>query len=196
MTHYDSGLPGGGLVGAWTPGIGDASLDAWLVVGLYASAGWAIWRVICAWDVLSPAPAARERWFWKLLLVGVVSLGINKQLDLQSALTEVGRMAASRWGWYEVRHQVQVVFIAALIALALGIAGLLVHLVRGAPAATGWAAAGTGGLLLFVVLRAATFHHVGTRLGQPLAGMAAGWGLEAGNLLVILAGARRRGGGH
>ena len=183
-------------MGAWSPGIGDASLDAWLVVGLYAGASWAIWRVISAWDSLSPALAARERWFWKLLLLGVVSLGINKQLDLQSALTEVGRMAAARWGWYEVRHQVQVVFIAALLVLALGIAGLLVHRVRGAPAATGWAAAGTGGLLLFVVLRAAAFHHVGTRLGQPLAGLPVAWGLEAGNLLVILAGAHRRGGGH
>jgi hypothetical protein len=40
-----------------------------------------------------------------------VGLGINKQLDLQTALTEFGRVLADNQGWYDKRQVVQVWFI-------------------------------------------------------------------------------------
>jgi len=41
-----------------------------------------------------------------------LALGINKQLDLQTALTEAGRVLARYQGWYEQRQFVQLVVIA------------------------------------------------------------------------------------
>jgi hypothetical protein len=55
---------------------------------------------------------AQSRW-------PLFALGINKQLDLQTALTELGRVLALSQGWYEQRQVVQFWFIAALAATCL-----------------------------------------------------------------------------
>ena len=49
---------------------------------------------------------------WRTISVLFLALGINKQLDLQTALTEAGRVLARYQGWYEQRQFVQLVVIA------------------------------------------------------------------------------------
>ena len=39
-----------GLIGNWSPGIGDPSIGGWLTVLLYAAAAWATLRLLLAWN--------------------------------------------------------------------------------------------------------------------------------------------------
>lgn len=184
-----------GLLGSWSPGIGDPSLGGWLTVLLYVASLWMTWRV------LKRMPGGhwgnrQERWFWRLLLVALLMLALNKQLDLQSALTEIGRMAAEKGGWYKDRHQVQVAFIAGISILGLTAMAALLCLVWGSPSETLITLAGATGLVVFVIIRAASFHHVDAWLGEDVAGIRMNWLMEMGSLTVILWGAWRRGGRH
>lgn len=133
-----------------------------------------------------------EHWFWKLLFTGLVLLGINKQLDLQSALTELGRIMADKQGWYADRHQVQMAFIAGISMMGLTVFAGALHLTWGAPAPTHWALLGSTGLVVFVILRAASFHHVDEMLGYRISGLRVNWLLEMGALSLIIGCAWRR----
>lgn len=181
-----------GLIGNWSPGIGDASVGGWVTVVLYLIAAWMTWRVLR--DV--PAPHSRgerhEQWFWRLLLLGLVLLALNKQLDLQSAFTEAGRIAAEKGGWYQDRRQVQLAFIAGMAIMGLTVFASILYLTRRAPASTWWTLLGATGLVGFVVIRAASFHQVDEAIGHQVAGLPINWLLEMGALVVIMVGAWRR----
>ena len=69
--------------------------------------------------------SANERFIWRLLVAGMVALGVNKQLDLQSALTELARLYAHEQGWYGNRRQFQQAFIAAVPILGLTVLAAL-----------------------------------------------------------------------
>lgn len=134
-------------------------------------------------------PEARERLFWALAALAILALGINKPLDLQTDLTAWGRQLARDGGWYTHRRQVQVAFIAGL-AVATAIAALgFGWLVRrmGGPV---WLAL-TGLIVLagFVLLRAASFHHVDGLLRTRLFGTRAWVVIELGGILVVALGA-------
>ncbi|MHC4766222.1 MAG: hypothetical protein ACYTF2_14080, partial [Planctomycetota bacterium] len=49
--------------------------------------------------------------FWALLIALFLFLGLNKQIDLQSWLADVGRDMAKAQGWYEQRGRVQTIFV-------------------------------------------------------------------------------------
>ncbi|HOU93379.1 MAG TPA: hypothetical protein PLU22_20140 [Polyangiaceae bacterium] len=180
--------PGGGWIGQWSPGIGDPTVGGWLTVGLYVLAAVLAARVVHARRVDGP----RERWFWVGLLVCLVLLGLNKQLDAQSALTELGRIVFRQRGLYEARREVQRIFIEALAVTAVAGGLGLAWLVRGTPRATQLALAGALALISFVVIRAASMHRVDALIGTRWLGLRVNWLLEMGSLLVIAAGAALR----
>ena len=110
--------------GRWRPGIGDPTVVGWLTVVAYLVAalgcGRAAWR--------EPGPGGRGRpgpsTFWLCLAAMMVLLGINKQLDLQSLFTWVGRRVLAGRGLYQDRRQFQALFIggvAASCVVALGL---------------------------------------------------------------------------
>lgn len=181
-----------GLIGSWSPGIGDPSLGGWLTVLLYFVAAWATWRVLHALKRPRTYAGSNERWFWKALFIGLLVLGVNKQLDLQSAFTELGRILADRRGWYDDRRQIQMAFIAGVGIMGLTLFAAMLHLTWGAPTAAIWALTGSTCLVTFVVIRAASFHHVDSVLGTSLSGWRINWLLEMGSLLVIIGSAWRR----
>lgn len=181
-----------GWIGSWAPGIGDPTLGGWVTVALYAWAAWACHRVLKEERRRSLHLSLNERVVWKLFFVGMIALGINKQLDLQSAFTELARLYAREQGWYANRRQYQQAFIAALPILGLSVLASLTALVWNAPAPTLWTCAGVAGLVVFVAVRAASFHHVDEWLGWRLAGLRFNWILEMGALLAIGLGAYRR----
>jgi hypothetical protein len=65
-----------------------------------------------------------------------LALGINKQLDLQTALTELGRVLAYDQGWYEERQTVQVWFIVGVAITCITTAIILLIWARKSPAPT------------------------------------------------------------
>lgn len=181
-----------GWIGNWSPGIGDPTLGGWVTVALYAGAAWACHRVLDRERGARLALSANERLIWRLLMVMMVALGINKQLDLQSALTELGRIWAHQQGWYDHRRQYQEAFIAAIPVVGFTALATVLVLVWFAPVSTWWSCAGAAGLVVFVAIRAASFHDVDAMLGWRLAGFKLNWILEMGSLVLIGWGALRR----
>lgn len=167
--------------GMWVPGIGDPSPMGWVTVAAYLGAA-----AHCA--VLARAGRAGVA-FWAGCALLLLLLGLNKQLDLQSALTEIGRFFALRHGWYGQRGTVQLAFIGA-VALG-GLAGLAVALRLAWPLTRGrvLALAGLAFIGAFVLIRASSFHHVDAFLGRSLGGVYWNWILELGGIALAWSGA-------
>ena len=195
--------------GRWKPGIGDPTFAGWFTVAAYL--GTAALSVVAAWTERSepgrpselaanPRTGSRlpvstrpiDRGFWWIVAALLLALGINKQLDLQTALTHLGRDLARAQGWYNVRRPAQRAFIVA-IALG-GVTGL---------AAFGWffrrsvarnyaALAGLVFLLAFVLIRAASFHHIDVFLAGRILGMRWNPILELGGIALIASSAASR----
>jgi NADH:ubiquinone oxidoreductase subunit K len=179
----------GGWIGYWSPGIGDPTVVGWITVVLYFAAACACWWIArTKRDELTAA----EHFVWRTLAVGLAALGVNKQLDLQSALTELGRILANDEGWYNYRHRVQRVFILGVGATAVVIGVGLLIVLRRSSAATRLTMLGACTLLAFVVIRASSFHHVDVFISSTWWGIRGNWLVEVGGLLVILVGAGLR----
>ena len=113
-------------------------------------------------------------------------LGINKQLDLQSALTEIGRMLAYSEGWYSKRQSVQVAFIGFVTLLCILATIILLISARHAPASTWLALLGTAFVFGFVLIRASSFHHMDRFIGTRVLGFRWNWVLEMGGISLTL----------
>jgi hypothetical protein len=175
----------------WSPGIGDPTFAGWLTVVLYFVTAFWCWRV--AGEITSDGRAQRsEERAWRVLTLLFVALGINKQLDLQSALTQIGRVMAFHYGWYEDRRTVQIAFVGLVAVVCLLAAIALLLMFRNAPAATWLAAVGTIAILLFVLIRAASFHHIDQFIGKRVLGLRWNWILEMGGILLVLLAAHWR----
>jgi hypothetical protein len=176
---------GKGWIGGWTPKIGDPTPVGWLTVVCYF--------VACVLAVLvftkKTASGSPERRFWILFGVLLLGLGINKQLDLQTALTEAGRVFARAGGWYDARHRVQRRVIVLILACGLAFGVYLMALLRRAPLATLLSAFGGVVLFIFVAIRAVSFHHFDGIISSRILGAKMNWLLELGGLAIVSAGA-------
>jgi len=173
-----------GADGGWQPGIGDPTWGGWLTVAAYFVASWLCAR--CAAQApLSPAPRPRATWFWILLAVLLVLAGINKQLDLQSWFTELARDVALEQGWYESRRRFQAVFVGTLLALVVAAMSALFWLSRSWMGSARTALLGVFALGAFVVVRAASFHHLDRFIGTTVLGLRVNWILEFGGISII-----------
>jgi hypothetical protein len=173
----------------WRPGIGDPTIGGWVTVVLYFVAVWSAWKTA---KYVTPA---KERWLWLLISLMFVALGINKQLDLQTAFTEIGRIVAFAQGWYGQRQIVQIWFIGGVAVVCLLLAIGLLILARDTSFAAWIALTGTVAVLAFVLIRAASFHHIDRFIGERILGLKWNWVLEMGGILIVLVGTewRRRG---
>src|SRR5688572_33006079 len=98
--------------GQWKPGIGDPTLLGWLTVAVYLAGAAICWKAAAAsvgtrW----PTYTRGEPLFWLVCAVFLLCLGVNKQLDLQTWFTVLGKSLAKDTGWYEQRRLVQACFI-------------------------------------------------------------------------------------
>jgi hypothetical protein len=176
----------------WSPGLGDNNLMGWLTVVVYLVA--AIASGLVARRLAGPDPLIRrERRFWIITAAVMLLLAINKQLDLQSLLTMLARCHAQLSGWYDIRRVVQEAFIYLVAASGVIALGLLALLLRGILGRVWLALLGLGFVCVFVVIRAASFHHVDVLLGGTAAGIKLNWLLELpGPALVALVAMSRR----
>ena len=136
----------------------------------------------------------RERRVWLLLSVLLLALAINKQLDLQSALTEIGRILARRQHWYAQRQKVQIIVVGILVTAAIVVLLTLLVWARRLPGPTLLALVGIALVIGYVLIRAASFHHIDRFIGLTLLGFRWNWIIEMGGIaVVILASFWRRG---
>lgn len=174
----------------WRPEIGDPTLMGWLTVAAYALT---VITALAAARRAGRAPgfSAGSRAIW-LAVAGLMAfLCLNKQLDLQSLLTDIGRILSSKQGWYEQRREFQKWFVLGVLAVSLpGTLFLLIrfrgfwktHLLLGS---------GVFFLLSFIVFRTVSIHHFDTLIGKRFENPeSSGWIELAGIGLVWLAALR------
>lgn len=168
-------------VGRWQPGIGDPTLLGWATVLVYLGA-----IAVCVLAARRLTPSA----FWWGVAAVLALLAINKQLDLQSWMTQVGRDLARQDGWYEHRHRVQVALVVGLGSLFVVLA-LFWGLILRRHWREQWLVwLGLCGLMCFIVVRAASFHHVDAWLFSTFLGVRWNGWMEIGCLSLIAVGGR------
>lgn len=166
--------------GRWHPGIGDPNATGWITVAAYAAA------VLLCYLCQRQAQPGPHRHFWFGLMLIMAALGINKQLDLQTWLTEIGRDLALQYGWYARRRVVQVLFIVAMVLGGLVVSAWLARRLKDLDAYARRAAYGLVVLGGFVLIRAASFHHVDRLLGFSWNHIAVNAVLELGGIGAIV----------
>jgi hypothetical protein len=197
----------------WRPGIGDPSFMGWLTVFAYLLVGWlclrafmveksgkprpyrqaipALLRVLKRHWPRPPGPARRAA-LWLVMGSLLFALGVNKQLDLQSLVTDLGRVLAHDQGWYQQRRTVQIAFIAIVGLIgAIGLGGV-VWLARGQLADFRLALGGMVFLCAFVLARASSFHHVDILIHTEFVGVQLNWLFELTGIVLVGVAAGRR----
>jgi len=169
----------------WLPRIGDPSTMGWVTVFAYFGAAFLAL-------VVGLRLKGREKLFWLLLTALLILLGINKQLDLQSALTAAGRCVSQAQGWYDRRAPFQFGVILAILATGVVSMGALVwwfrhHILKNAVALLGLAA-----IVTFVAVRAVGFHHIDQFINFNPNGIRMNWVMELGGIGLIASGALLR----
>jgi hypothetical protein len=101
----------------------------------------------------------------------VFFLGVNKQLDLQTWVTEAGRTVTRKQGWYEQRRVIQMWFVAGVAVTGLGLLVGCFWLGRSVLRQHPFTLLGMIFLACFVVIRATSMHHVDELLGLRLGGL-------------------------
>jgi hypothetical protein len=181
---------------SWRPTIGDPSFMGWFTVVAY---GFGVALAVLA----SSRSAAsndkihrREKWVW-LGVAGVMAiLCVNKQLDLQSLLTDIGRVLSRQQGWYEQRRGFQRLFVVGVLAASVGFGCWSIWRFREFWNSHKLLAGGMLFLLTFIAVRAISFHHFDVVISTRVLGVRMNWVFElTGIFLVSLAAARRAIGG-
>lgn len=176
----------------WRPGIGDPSVMGWLTVAAYACG---VVLALCANQSDPSGEDIRQRRIRKRLWLAVAfvmaCLCVNKQLDLQTLFTDIGRVFAKEQGWYDGRRSVQKAFILLVLAGAATFGGWFMWRFQAFWRSHKILLAGLLFLLTFIVVRAISFHHVDVFLGRELLGVKMNWALELTGIgLVCLAALR------
>lgn len=170
----------------WRPVIGDPSPMGWFTVAAYAFAAFLAWRV---W---SQNHQRNRAWFGVAALMAFLCL--NKQMDLQSLVTDIGREISRLFDQYENRRVYQKIFIFAVLAIVALFGPLFAWKYRRFVAAHKLLTAGLAFLLTFIVIRAISMHHVDAFLKTSRAGgVKMNWIFELTGIgLVALAAWRER----
>ena len=169
----------------WRPQIGDPTVMGWVTVVFYA---------VAAFTAMFAARRAGknqngDRRMWTLVTILMTLLCINKQLDLQSLLTDIGRVIAWKQGWYGERRSFQKWFVLGVLALSGMSTAFLAWRFRSFWIRHFLLAAGLAFLLTFIVVRAISFHHVDMMLKSNFAGVRVNWFLELTGIGLIWAAA-------
>jgi hypothetical protein len=176
----------------WRPAIGDPEPIGWIITFSYFIAGG-----FCVSAGRHQRAFSIRRgcigypWFWFGLAVFMFALGVNKQLDLQTLLIQIGRNVAMRGGWYSDRNSIRsvVVFICAAIASPILFAWMFVVCNRGRSYLV--ACLGVLILLAFVGIRALSFNPRIQRLMHlPLIGHHLNTVMELAGATLVCLGAR------
>ena len=150
------------IVNAWLARSGDVCLSSLINTILYAvsiAAAAYHWRMLQRFK----KPAAKQG-FWLLVIFILSIFGINKQLDFQVLLVEIGRPIALKSGWYESRRIVQAVFAFVLTGIAGLFAVMMLFLIRRHWRNNILALLGLLSLCFYGIMEAISQSHVGCSL--------------------------------
>lgn len=175
---------------SWSPKIGDPHIMGWVTVAAYALAALlALRAAMKAKHIYSDETVAMQRFFWIALAVLFLFLAVNKQLDLQSLFTAIGRCHAKINGWYDERRGFQRQFIYGMMgATACGFV-ILAVVFRKILRPNWLALLGVFLVMTFVAVRAVGFHHFDIIIGYEIGDVRMNWVMELGGIAFVIAGA-------
>lgn len=125
------------------------------------------------------------RMFWAIIVGFLILLAINKQLDMQSALTIAGKCLAKAQEWYANRRIVQAGFIIVMLIIILICFIITIFAMRGIFFANIFAIFGLMTLLSFIMVRAISFHHFDHFIGSKSFGFSNNFIFENFGLILI-----------
>ncbi|MCB0031977.1 MAG: hypothetical protein KDE28_28905 [Anaerolineales bacterium] len=166
----------------FTFGIGDPTFFGWLTVVAYLGA--AGLAAANAWRA-ETGRSRTPRWLWWSLALLLLFLAINKQLDLQSYLTAVGRAVARAQGWYELRGAIQFLFVAAVGLVTVAAVALLSWTLRDTWRDQWLTLVGVILILGFILIRASSFHYIDILIGLEIGGFRLNWVIELGAIAIF-----------
>ena len=170
---------------SWEFGFNDATFIGWATVAAYVIAG------AFAWRAAGRANDRFDRTIWLAISLAMLSLAINKQLDLHVLITDIGRFWAIQNDLYQQRRGFQKLF---MLAVAAGVAGLTlagVWFTRGRDPALRLALAGVPVSAGYMLVRAASFHHTDVLMRTTLFGLRWNWTIEVAGIGLTALGAAR-----
>jgi hypothetical protein len=166
--------------GRWVAGIGDPSPMGWITTAAYGVA-----VALAARNAFAARRSAAPVGFWITLTVVMLLLGINKQLDLQTWFGQTGRDMALSQGWYGQRRTVQATFIVLLGAGAMTFVAAARRYWAARWQEYRWVFLGVVLLAVFIVIRAASFHHIDEFIHFDLGKTTLGRALEIVGVIVV-----------
>ncbi len=176
----------------WPPFPGDPTLLGWTATAGYALAAWLCVRAGRQAQAKESvhhddddASRRTQQIFWFSIALLMAAMGLNKQLDLQTLLTNISKEVAHAQGWYEHRRIVQAAFASTLALVIATVMGLVLWKTRRLYADHITALFGLGLLAGFVVLRAVHFTRTDELLGIGLSASRGKWALELGGIVCI-----------
>ena len=143
----------------WQLAIGDPNVAGWAIFAAYALAAAAAVTVLRRGS-FDPTHHRQSQALWGMIAVLMAALALNKQLDLQSLLTALGRCLAQEQGWYENRRMVQRDFIFGLIALTSLTGAAMFWMLRGMIRQNLLPLLGLAALAGFVLIRGGHLLHI------------------------------------
>lgn len=169
--------------GRWHLGIGDPTVWGWLTVLAYLLA-MARCFVKAKQDHLAGSPYQ----FWLYLGIFLLLLSINKQLDLQTWFSQVLRDLSLAHGWYEQRRILQFAFIVSIASVMLVLFVTLRIYLWNLWRSYKLVWSGLILLCVFILIRAASFHHIDILIRHTLLGLELNVLLENLALALIILG--------
>lgn len=171
----------------WEPHIGDPTLLGWLTVVAYLLA--AVACAICAWradEIFGDDHVWQHRLLWGAMAIGLLFLGFNKQLDLQSWFTAVIKKIAWEYGLFDLGQKAQVLFIAGMVFITLIALMVIAWTFRHVWRHYWLLLLGLVFIARYIITRAAGFYGVSLpKLSQFTGGFYITWILELTGALVI-----------
>jgi hypothetical protein len=174
----------------WRPGFGDNTIIGWTITASYFVATafcFAAWRREVALE--ASVPAGRQPNFLLGLTLAMLFLGLNKQLDMQILVGQIGREALQSLGLYGGRRRIQLAFIAVVAIVACFAVWRAFAYTRRVGARYRFALVGIIYLAAFVIIRTASFHHIDILLGTRIEDVKINTFFELGGTLSVAFGA-------
>ena len=170
-------------------------MDDQSIVGYTITAGYLLsslllfYSLFCRANCCESMGSKRSTLLWSASATLALLLGINKQLDVQTYLTQWGRELSRNWGIYSGRRNAQLLASILIISLVVAAAVYAIVFVR----KVGWglrvAILGLAICMAYVVLRLISIPHVDHWFRVDVGGWKMSWIVELTGVGVTLVGA-------
>jgi len=169
----------------WQPTIGDPSFMGWFTVFAYFITCIVSAKVYVAGDYTFQRKSQRHMQLWLAIAIIMLLLCINKQLDLQSLFTQIARVVFHELGLYEDRRHYQSLFILGILFTGVSLIAWLIYAYYQVIKNHLLALIGLAFLIIFVLIRAASFHHMDQLIGTSILGVKLNWVFELTGIVFI-----------